>query len=179
MGAMDSVKIGTDELIKLIIGTPIEERNRIIEENYKTKVNNSFLTVEEVLIMYMYYVESMRPDIIARILGKSRSNIYAALERVRMKYESAKETIRLIEGIMKSIRVYLPSGGRADDALIKLYTTADEKGIKVPYKSYQIKEYMRKKRIVDDYDRFVNDTELIILPGVGIYHHSRERDGNK
>lgn len=179
MGAMDSVKIDTDELINLIIETPMEERSRIIEENYKTKVDNSFLTVEEVLVMYMYYVESMRPDVIARILGKSRSNIYAALERVRVKYESAKETIKLIEGIMKSIRVSFPSGERADDALMKLYTTADEKAIKVPYKSYQIKKYMRKKHIIDDYDRFVNDTELIILPGIGIYHYPRERNENK
>ncbi len=167
------MRLDITDLIHIIINSSNAERLKLLENYSRVKVADSFLTVEEVLVMYMYYVEGRRPDEISRILGKSRSNIYATLQRAKGKLLYAGKTVIQVNAFRNAVKVMIYRNEDVDDVIKKIYNKADAKNVKLPYKSYELKDKLRSLGIIDDDDRVIDDMELIILPEIGIFGSGR------
>ncbi len=172
------MKIDIIQLIYKLVNTEDSDKKELLERFSRSKIKDSFLTVEEVLVMYMYYVEERKPNEIALILNRSRSNVYATLQRARDKVVQAKETIKHVNAFRKAIKIRVYSGEDADDVIKRIYNVADEKNVKLPYKSYELKDELRKLKLVDEDDTVIDNTELIILPEIGIFTSGRRVEVN-
>ncbi len=167
------MKIDIIQLIDKIISSSTSDKRELLERYSRSKIKDSFLTVEEVLVMYMYYVEEKKPNEIAAILNKSRSNVYATLQRAKEKVVQAKETIKHVNAFRSAVKVKVYGGEDVDDVIKRIYNVADDKNVKLPYKSYELKDELRKLNIVDEDDTVIDDAELIILPEIGIFTAGR------
>jgi transcriptional regulator len=166
----NSLRLKADNLVKEIIKSSEKQRAQMLEKYSRARVNNTSLTVEEVLVLYMRYVEKNRPEDIARKLNKSRSNIYAALQRVKDKLKMANETAKFIEALTEAVCVDVRSGEDADVTIRRIYSEADKLKVKLPLKSYDLKEKLKSDGLIDEFGRIKIDARIIVLPGVGIYH---------
>ena len=163
------LNIGFDYVLKLVTGERIRELKMILEKHSRRKIDNTLLTLEETVILLMINVLGYKPDKIAEILGVSRSSVYAAIKRAKQKADIAKKTISYYNGLTKTIRISVRRGEDLRSVIEKIFSEADRLGLKLPFRSIEIAEELRRIGVAGD-EYIIKDSSIIIIPGIGIFH---------
>lgn len=155
-------------ILKLVLKHDFKALNKLVRTVSRKKVDGCLLTYEEVAILSMKTVLGLKPEEIAKILGVSRSNVYATLKRAQMKTRVAEKTIKLYEALTKPIIVNVSTGQNISELIDKIFYEADKKRIKLPLRSIEIAELLRKKGIMSS-ETANKKTKLIIISGLGLF----------
>ncbi len=157
-----------DKLLQLVLKGRIEEIKKLLEQYSRRRVGETLLTLEETVILLMFNVLGYRVDEIAKILGVSRSSVYAALKRAKLKSEIAEKTINFYNGLTNAIRISVNKGNDLRNVIEKIFHEADRLGLKLPFRSIEIAEELRRLGVADK-DYVVEDSLIIVIPRIGIF----------
>ncbi len=160
--------ISIRKIIDLITKGDDTVLKRFIEMYSRNRIERSFYTLEEITISLLHYIKRYTPQRIAEILGMSRSNVYAVLKRFSQKYEKAVNTINLYEAITNVIYITVRKGEPLDEVARRIYSIADKKKIKIPFRGLELINILERRDIVDERLRFKDNYRLILLPNIDI-----------
>ena len=160
--------ISFDKLLQLVLEERIKEIKKLLEQYSRRKIGETLLTLEETVILLMINVLGYKADEIAKILGVSRSSVYAAIKRAKLKSEIAEKTINYYNGLTNTIRILVKRGDDLKRVIEKIFHEADRLGLKLPFRSIEIAEELRKLGVADE-DYIVKDSLIIIIPRIGIF----------
>ncbi len=160
--------IDFEKLLQLVLEERIEEIKKLLEQHSRRRIGETLLTLEETVILLLINVLGYKADEIAKILGISRSSVYAAIKRAKLKSEIAEKTINYYRGFTNTIRILVKRGNDLKHVIEKIFHEADRLGLKLPFRSIEIAEELRKRGVVDE-DYVVKDSLIIIIPRIGIF----------
>ena len=161
--------ISFNKILQLVLGEKIEELKMLLEKYSRRRVEETLLTLEETVILLMINVLGYKADRIAEVLSVSRSSVYAAIKRAKLKSEIAKRTIDYYNGLTNTIRIFVKRGDDLRHIIEKIFHEADRLGLKLPFRSIEIAEELRRLGVADE-DYIVKDSLIIIIPRIGIFH---------
>jgi Tfx family DNA-binding protein len=156
------------EILNDILQYRFDKLSNIIKTIPRKKMSNCLLTHEEVIILALNKILGIKPDSIASILNMSRSNVYATLKRIRQKMSILRNTIRIYDAISNPIIINISRGDTLPVIIDKIFSEADKRNIKLPYRSIEVADILRREGVINDNDA-IGDHRLIIIPGLGIY----------
>ncbi len=160
--------ISFNKILQLVLGEKIEELKMLLEKYSRRRVEETLLTLEETVILLMINVLGYKADKIAEVLGVSKSSVYAAIKRAKLKSEIAKRTIDYYNGLTSTIRIFVKRGEDLRRVIEKIFHEADRLGLKLPFRSIEIAEELRRLGVADE-DYIVKDSLIIIIPRIGIF----------
>lgn len=169
MGCIFKLKnyISIEDVINYIINDESEPLIKLINENPRLKIKNTYLTLEEATIILLRSINGYTPRKIAELLGVSKSNIYSILKRLNEKIELMKNTLKLCESIEKAFSLDISPDQDAEEIVKEIYRKADEENIKLPLKSIELLKLVRT--IIEENKGRKESIKIIIIPGIGIY----------
>ncbi|WP_297487334.1 Tfx family DNA-binding protein [Thermococcus sp.] len=109
----------------------------------------SFLTEQQVRILKLR-AKGMKQSEIAELLGTSRANVSILERRAREKIERAKNTLLIWEQINSKVSVEVHAGEDVFDVPERLFSKADELGVKVPYSTAEVVAFLVEHAPVEE-----------------------------
>ncbi|AHL22786.1 MULTISPECIES: Tfx family DNA-binding protein [Thermococcus] len=109
----------------------------------------SFLTEQQIKILRLR-ARGLKQSEIAELLGTSRANVSILERRALEKIEKARNTLLIWEQINSKVSVEVKRGEDIFDVPDKLFSKADELGVKVPYSTAEIIAFLVEHAPVDD-----------------------------
>jgi len=161
-----------EKILQLVLREKINELKMLLEKYSRRRVGETLLTLEEIVILLMINALGYKADKIAEVLGVSRSSVYAAIKRAKLKSEIAKRTIDYYNGLTNTIRIHVKRGEDLRHIIEKIFYEADRLGLKLPFRSIEIAEEFRRLGIADE-NYIAKNSLIIIIPGIGIFHIER------
>ncbi len=156
------------EILSDILQYRFDKLLDIIKTIPRKKISDCLLTYEEVIILALNKILGIKPDNIASMLGMSRSNVYATLKRIRRKIIFLRNTIKVYDAVSNPIIIDISRGDTLPIIIDRIFSEADKRNIKLPYRSIEVADILRREGVIDDNDA-ICDHRLIIIPGLGIY----------
>ncbi len=151
------IEKGPEHLVVTILNSSNDFVKKLVEECPRRKIKGTFYTIEEVAIGVLYYRKGMSPNQIAEALGMSRSNVYAFIRKLRETAEKARNTVRIYNYLSSYITVKAKKNTGLDEVVENIYREADKMHLRIPYKSLQLAEIIRKHGVVDEENKLTND----------------------
>ena len=109
----------------------------------------SFLTEQQIKILRLR-AKGLKQSEIAELLGTSRANVSILERRALEKIEKARNTLLIWEQINSKVSVEVKRGDDIFEVPDKLFSRADELGVKVPYSTAEIIAFLVEHAPVDD-----------------------------
>ncbi|WP_297065783.1 Tfx family DNA-binding protein [Thermococcus sp.] len=109
----------------------------------------SFLTEQQIKILRLR-AKGLKQSEIAELLGTSRANVSILERRALEKIEKARNTLLIWEQINSKVSVEVKRGDDIFKVPDRLFSRADELGVKVPYSTAEIIAFLVEHAPVDD-----------------------------